>query len=112
MNAYIKNTSKADQRIARERCAWIYSGRPTTYKTIWEAYKNPSRAKWAAAHNCMAHCERLHGYDFVIYGAGCHTFTAAFKYRERGTRRECYCYMTRDYWRYCYADDGPAAIPA
>ena len=109
MNTRIKNTSKAGQRKAREAATWAYSHPGSTYKSIFEAYKNPSSAKVAAWFYCQNLCEQLHGYDLIVTAAGCFTFSVFFKFRERGTRRECYAYITRDYNRFCYAQDIPEA---
>ena len=104
MNERIKNTSKRDQNIARARAEYAYSVKCwKNYSDIWEAYKNPSVYKvWAFMH-CQELCKKMHGFDLVIPAAGCQTFSVCFKFREKGTRKLCYAYITRDYERFCYA---------
>jgi len=105
MNQRIKSTSKAGQRKAREAATWAYNHAWHVYSDIFDAYKNPSSAKVRAWNYCKELCDRMHGYDLLISGAGCFTFSVVFKFRERGTKRECYAYITRDYNRFCYAED-------
>ena len=110
MNTYIKNTSRKNQRIARAAAEYAYSGKSwKNYHDIFEAYKNPSVYKVRAFEYCKELCGKLHGYDLIISAAGCQTFSVCFKFRERGTGRPCYAYITRDYDRFCYADEKPAA---
>ena len=102
MNKHIENTSKKNQRIARDAASWAYSGRNwKNYKDIFEAYKNPSIRKVRAFEYCKNLCAELNGFDLVIPAAGCQTFSVCFKFYDEG--RLCYAYITRDYDRFCYA---------
>ena len=105
MNQKIKNTSKQGQRIARNAAEFAYSGRAwKQFRDIYEAYKNPSIYKVRAWNYCKELCKEMHGFDLVISAAGVQTFSVVFKFKERGTGRLCYAYITRDYNRFCYAD--------
>ena len=105
MNVRIKNTSNKGQKIARAAAEYAYSGRAyKSYTDIFQAYKNPSKYKVEAWNYCKELCKRMHGFDIVIPAAGMQTFSVVFKFRERGTRKLCYAYITRDYNRFCYAE--------
>ena len=105
MNTRIANTSTRGQKIARAAAEYAYSGKSwKNYKDIFEAYKNPSIYKIRAFENCKELCAKMHGFDLVISAAGCQTFSVCFKFRENGTRKLCYAYITRDYNRFCYAE--------
>ena len=105
MNTRIKNTSKQGQKIARAAAEFAYSGRSyKLYTDIYQAYKNPSIYKVRAWNYCKELCKRMHGFDIVIPAAGMQTFSVVFKFKERGTGRPCYAYITRYYSRFCYAD--------
>jgi len=105
MNTKIKNTSSKGQRIARAAAEYAYSGRAYKHFTdIYQAYKKPSTAKVNAWYYCKNLCKSMNGYDLVITAAGCQVFSVVFKFKERGTGRPCYAYITRDYNRFCYAD--------
>ena len=103
MNERIKNTSKAGQKKAREAAVFAYAHK--NYDDIYSAYKNPSVYKVRAWNWCKELCREMHGYDLIISAAGCMTFSVVFTFNERGTGRKCYAYITRDYNRFCYADD-------
>lgn len=98
----IEQTSKRDQTICREKAAWAYAARQWTFTDIWTAYSNPSRAKVAAWDACKKLCKKLHGHDLIISARSSHVFSACFKFVADG--RPAYCYITRDYTRYSYAD--------
>lgn len=105
MNTRIKNTSKRGQNIARAAAEYAYSGKSwKNYKDIFEAYKNPSIYKIRAFEYCKELCAKMHGFDLIISAAGCQTFSVVFKFREKGTGKLCYAYITRDYNRFCYAE--------
>ena len=77
----------------------------SNYDDIYSAYKNPSVYKVRAWNWCKELCREMHGYDLIISAAGCQTFSVVFTFNERGTGRKCYAYITRDYNRFCYAED-------
>ena len=105
MNERIKNTSKAGQKKAREAAVFAYAHKAWTYDDIYSAYKKPSVYKVRAWNWCKELCREMHGYDLIITGASRFAFSVVFTFNERGTGRKCYAYITRDYNRFCYADD-------
>lgn len=105
MDERIKNTSKAGQKKAREAAIYAYAHRAWTHDSIYSAYKNPSTRKVNAWFYCKELCKEMNGYDLIISAAGCQTFSVVFTFVERGTGRKCYAYITRDYNRFCYAED-------
>ena len=105
MNERIKNTSKAGQKKAREAAVYAYAHRAWTYNDIYSAYKKPSVYKVRAWNYCKELCREMHGYDLIISAAGNQTFSVVFTFNERGTGRKCFAYITRDYNRFCYAED-------
>lgn len=102
MNQRIKNTSSQGQKIAKAACEWAYSGRPTVYHDIYEAYERPSVYKVRAWNYCKELCKKMHGFDLVICGKNSMKFSAMFQFVERGTGALCYAYITKDYDRFCY----------
>lgn len=99
----IDNTSKQGQRIAKNAAEYAYNHLDYTYNNIFEAYSRPSANKIRAWEHCKELCHSLNGYALRITGKSCHAFSAVFKFVDGDTGELCYCYMTRDYTRYCYA---------
>ena len=97
----IENTTKSNQRKAREAATWAYSPRHKTYTDIWSAYGKPSVHKVRAWERCRKMCKDMGGHDLVISAAGCQTFSVCFKFEADG--KPAYAYITRDYDRFCYA---------
>ena len=54
-------------------------------KTIFEAYKKPSRAKQVAALNCCVLCELMGGFNFRITAHTCQFFTVSFDFANPET---------------------------
>lgn len=96
----IENTSAKNQRIAREYAEYAYNNR-YTYTDIFQAYGNPSAAKIRAWDYCKRLCKEMNGHDLIITGKNCMKFSACFKFEDAG--KPCYCYITKDYDRFCYA---------
>lgn len=95
---------KSDQNKARASAEWAYGGNArNVFRDIMDAYKNPSAAKCRAWEACKSTCEAFGGTNLLITGKTCMTFSAVFTYIERATGALCYCYITRDYTRHCYA---------
>lgn len=94
--------SKSEQvkALSAARCA--YNG-GTSYGDIFAAYGKPSAAKVAAWEHCKDLCASFGGYALRIVGKNCMKFSAVFQYIEQSTGALCYCYITRDYVRHCYA---------
>ena len=97
----IENTSKANQRKAREAAEYAYNNRRWTYDDIFDAYRNPSQAKVAAWEYCKQLCKELDGHDLIISAKAHQAFSAVFKFEDHG--HLCYGYITKDYNRYYYA---------
>jgi len=107
--AHLNGTKARDARIARAAATYAYSGKSwKCYHDIYEAYKTPSVYKVRAFWRCKNLCREFNGYDLVISAAGCQTFSVCFKFNAPDGRL-CYAYITRDYDRFCYADEKPAA---
>lgn len=103
MDKNIEMTKKADQRKAREAAVWAY--RMDRPDDIFKAYAKPSRAKIQAWEYCKALCKEKRGTDLVISGHSPMKFSAVFKFKEEGTGRDCFAYITKDYDRYAYAQE-------
>ena len=99
----IENTSKANQRIARNAAEYAYNNRRWTYGDIYDAYDRPSREKVRAWEYCKRICEELRGFDLLISSKNTFNFSAVFKFADDKTGELCYCYITKDYDRFCYA---------
>lgn len=109
-NNSFMNTKPRDQRIARAAAEYAYSGKSwKVFTDIYQAYRTPSIYKVRAWNRCLELCREMNGYDIVISAAGCQTFSVCFKFTDPDTGRRCYAYITRDYDRFCYVDDTPAA---
>ena len=97
-------TRKSEQNKARAAAEHAYSGRAwNVYNDIFAAYTKPSAAKVRAWDRCKALCAEFGGKDLIISGKSSMAFSAVFKYIERATGALCYCYITKDYTRHCYA---------
>ena len=103
MVAEILNTSRKNQRIAREAANWAYSHRNWTYGDIYEAYDKPSYEKVKAWNYCKRVCERLGGWDLIISSKNTFQFSAVFTFIDPETGVICYGYITRDYDRFAEA---------
>lgn len=99
----IDNMSKQGQKIARNAAEYAYNHPAYTYDDIYSAYSRPSANKIRAWDHCKELCRSLKGYALRITGKSSHAFSAVFKFNDEETRELCYCYMTKDYTRYCYA---------
>ena len=100
----VKNTSRKNQRIAREAAEYAYSGRSwKVCRDIYEAYKSPSVYKVRAFRRCQELCEEMNGFDLVIASHGVQTFSVVFTFINEETGVVCYAYITRDYDRFCEA---------
>ena len=101
----VEQTSKARQRAAKKAGDYYYShGYIYSFpQTLEEAYGNASTAKWRAYTYCRELCADLNGFDFIIAGHNCMTFSVLFKFVDKETGALCYAYITRDYDSYCYA---------
>jgi len=97
----IENTSKRDQRIARETAEYAYNNRRWTYDDIFKAYSKPSIEKIRAWEYCKRACREVNGHDLIITARNTWKFSACFKFEDNG--RKCYGYITPAYDRYCYA---------
>ena len=108
--AHLNGTKARDARIARAAATYAYSPKSwrPAYTSIYDAYKSPSVHKVRAFWRCKNLCSEFNGYDLVISAAGCQTFSVCFKFTAPDGR-PCYAYITRDYDRFCYADEKPAA---
>ena len=98
----IEKTSKKDQKIARERAVYAYNNRRWTYDSIWKAYEKPSNAKVRAWDYCKELCRENNGHDLIITARNCMKFSAVFKFEDENGDL-CYCYITKDYDRFCKA---------
>lgn len=105
MDKNIEMTKKADQRRAREAATWAYQNRRWTYTDIYDAYEKPSVYKVRAWDYCKRLCAEKNGRDLIITGKNCMKFSAVFKFKEEGTGRDCFAYITKDYDRYAYAQE-------
>lgn len=105
MDQNILNTKKADQRKAREAATYAYNNRRWTFSDIWDAYGKPSAAKVRAWDYCKNLCSEKNGTDLIITGRNSMKFSAVFKFKEEGTGRDCFAYITKDYDRYAYAQE-------
>lgn len=99
----IENTTKTNQRIARQAAATAYGHPQYTYRSIWEAYENPSWNKQKAWNYCKELCNKLNGFDLVISSRNTFSFSAVFSFNDPETGVLCYAYITKDYDRYCEA---------
>ena len=99
----IENTSKKNQRIARETAQYYFDHKNRLYSDIFSAYKKPSSKKIIAWNYCKELCKSMHGFDLYISAAGCQTFSVIFKFYD-SKKRLCFAYITRDYNRFCYAE--------
>ena len=104
MDKNIEMTKKADQRKAREAAIWAYRN-PRRADDIFKAYAKPSRAKIEAWEYCKALCKEKNGNSLIISGHSPMKFSAVFKFKEEGTGRDCFAYITKDYDRYAYAQE-------
>ena len=104
MDQNIMNTKKANQRRAREAAIWAYRN-PRREDDIFKAYAKPSRAKIEAWEYCKALCKDKNGDSLIISGHSPMKFSAVFKFKEEGTGRDCFAYITKDYDRYAYAQE-------
>lgn len=112
-NINVSNSSKRDQRIARENAAFAYAHRGYTYSDIWEAYDRPSVYKVRAWEYCKQLCADLGGFDMLIASRNTFQFSVCFKFYDQETGALSYAYITRDYDRYGYAEEAaPAAAVA
>ena len=93
---------KAEQRKAHGAARWAYNN-GTSYGDIFDAYGKPSAAKVDAWERCKRICAAFNGEALRNVGKNCMKFSAVFQYVERATGALCYCYITRDYVRHCYA---------
>ena len=103
-NEYIKNTTKKNQRIARGAAQCAYENRRWTYLDLYHAYDRPSHAKEQAWRYCKDLRDKLGGWDLLISSRNTFQFSACFKFLDDDGKL-CYAYITRDYDRYCRADD-------
>lgn len=95
---------KADQKRARAVAGYAYGeGARWTYGDIFAAYTRPSKYKVGAWEDCKALCAAFNGRGLVIASRNTSKFTAVFQYTEAATGAECYCYITREHTRHCYA---------
>ena len=101
----VKNTSKKNQRIAKDKTSYVYdTGNYTKYPTnIFSAYKKPSVEKIKAFEYCENLCKELDGFNLVIPCHGVQTFSVTFEYADKDTGVICRAYITRDYDRFCEA---------
>lgn len=99
----INETSKSNQRIARNAAEYAYRNRAWTYGDIYDAYDRPSREKVNAWEYCKRVCAEMGGYDLLIAAKNTFNFSAVFKFEDAETGAHCYGYITKDYDRFCYA---------
>lgn len=99
----IENTSKKNQRIARNAAEYAYSNRRLTYNDIFTAYGRPSVDKCRAWEYCKRVCEELDGFDLLIASRNTFSFSAVFTFTDKETGELCYGYITKDYDRFCHA---------
>lgn len=99
----IENTSKANQRIARNAAEHAYRNRAWTYDDIYDAYERPSREKVRAWEYCQRVCAEMNGFNLVISSKNTFNFSAVFTFTDENTGELCYGYITKDYDRFCYA---------
>ena len=100
----IENTTRKNQNYARTMAEYAYNNRRWTYNDIYDAYRTPSREKVRAWEYCKNACAEVGGYDLIISSKNIFRFSACFKFDDPETGALCYCYITADYDRYCYAD--------
>jgi len=97
-------TRRAEQRKAHAAALHAYGpGSAYTFDDIRAAYVKPSAAKRAAWESVKRLCASFNGSQLRITARTCHFFSAVFQYVEQATGALCYCYITRDYVRHCYA---------
>lgn len=99
----INNTSKRDQRIARERATAAFSRPAWLYDDIYAAYSRPSFAKVRAWEYCKRLCAECNGWGLAIASKNSMVFTAVFQF-EGEDGKPAVAYITRDYDRFAYAD--------
>lgn len=89
----IKQVKKQRQMVEAHKRA--------TYNTLWQAYKKPSYAKWAALNYCKSKQKELDGFNFRITSYNKFCFTAAFQFVDKETGVLRLYYITRDYDYVC-----------
>lgn len=69
------------------------------YKTLWDAYKDPSREKERAWWRCQELCKAMNGRGLRITSHNCQFFTAAFSFEdpETGVLQVAYITPNHDY---------------
>lgn len=102
-NERINNTSKRDQRIARDAAAYAYTNRRWTYRTLWEAYDRPSVNKERAWSYCENLCREMKGHDLLISSRNTMVFSVVFQFEDENGK-PAVAYITRDYDRFAYAE--------
>jgi len=71
----------------------------SVYESIWQAYKEPSRAKEQAWLLCKALCDEYRGRSLKVLGRGTYTFSAAFLYDNNESGLLRIVYITKDHDR-------------
>lgn len=87
------------QKAGYVRSAYNYALR-YGYSDIYEAYKNPSVYKVRAWRYCEELCRKYNGYNLMISGRGCWTFSAVFLFTDPGTGVENVAWITKGHDRY------------
>lgn len=100
----IANTKKKDQRIARANAEYAYNNRRWTHEDLYYAYERPSYAKQRAWQYCKDLRNELGGWDMLVSSHNTFSFSVVFKFLDEDGRL-CYAYITRDYDRFCYAEE-------
>ena len=70
-------------------------------RTLLDCYKTCSRVKQNAYYDCKHLQYELQGYDFRIIGYNSMTFSCGFMFDDPFTGVVRFCYMTKDYTRFC-----------
>lgn len=108
MNSYVEKTRMSEQRKARIAAEYAYNNRRWTYDDLWDAYERPSMDKVRAWRHCLDLCASLGGYDILIASRNTFSFSVVFAFDDDDGRM-CYAYITRDYERFCYAEEAEQA---
>lgn len=98
----IKNTTKRNQRIAREYCEYYYSNCKLKLTDLRQAYAKPSYKKEKAWDYCKNLCSILDGFDLCVSAHSCDFFSVVFKFKV--DEKLCYAYITAKNDRFCFAD--------